>query len=258
MTDLSAFSPARTTRLARFNGLLMVRNRLTLIYAFALPLAALLLLVPLRGADDAAAVGPAAYALLMALLFPVYYNVLSMFVTRRDELVLKRLRTSEVRDLELIASMALPGVLVTLLLIPISAVVVGLLGWSWPVNPVLLVLGTLVAAATFTALAIWTASWTQNAEAAQLTSAPVLLLAIGGSLRPALPEEAQRWADLTPGAAVLRLVENSWFGLETDTGDSLSFATTWAEGVLPLAVLVAWTAFALLLARRSLRWEPRS
>ena len=45
----------------------------------------------------------------MALLFPGYYNLLSMFVTRRDELVLKRLRTGEVRDLELVTSMALPG-----------------------------------------------------------------------------------------------------------------------------------------------------
>ena len=42
-------------------------------------------------------------------LFPVYYNVLSQFVSRRDELVLKRMRTGEARDAELLASIALPG-----------------------------------------------------------------------------------------------------------------------------------------------------
>ena len=46
---------------------------------------------------------------LVIALFPVYYNVLSQFVNRRDELVLKRMRTGETRDAELLVSIALPG-----------------------------------------------------------------------------------------------------------------------------------------------------
>ena len=46
---------------------------------------------------------------LVIALFPVYYNVLSQFVSRRDELVLKRMRTGETRDAELLVSIALPG-----------------------------------------------------------------------------------------------------------------------------------------------------
>lgn len=248
----------RTTQLARFNGLLMVRNRLTLIYALVLPLSALLVLVPARGAGDEVAAGPAATTVLMALLFPVYYSVLSMFVTRRDELVLKRLRTGEARDLELVVSMALPGVVITVVTTVVAAVVVALLGWSWPVNPLLLLVGVLVATATFAALAVWTASWTQNAEAAQLTSAPVLVLAIAGTLRPLLPDDWHRWVDLTPGAAVLRLVEVSWFAREPGTGETVTMLGTWWPSLQPILVLVAWTALAVALARRSLRWEPRA
>ena len=81
----------------------MTRNRLTLFYARGHAACC-------RWACSSwanAATSPARWptlstVLLMALMFPVYYNLLSMFVTRRDELVLKRLRTGEVRDLELV------------------------------------------------------------------------------------------------------------------------------------------------------------
>ena len=51
---------------------------------------------------------------MMAALFPVYANLLSQFVTRRDELVLKRLRTGESTDADIIVSLTLPGLVVAL------------------------------------------------------------------------------------------------------------------------------------------------
>ena len=73
----------------------------------------------------------------MAALFPVYYNVLSQFVTRRDELVLKRLRTGETSDAELLASIALPGAALALgrrccWSVPVAVA----LGEPLPLNPV--------------------------------------------------------------------------------------------------------------------------
>ena len=95
--------PAASPRLARTNATLMMRNRLTLAYAVVVPLLPLgLLFIGERGDVDAGGSTRSAPALLMALMFPVYYNLLSMFVSRRDELVLKRLRTGEVRDRELV------------------------------------------------------------------------------------------------------------------------------------------------------------
>ena len=110
-------SPRRTLGLARANAVLVTRNRMTLFYAVVLPLLPLgLLLVGDTGDGGPAGAGAAAIvtALMMAAIFPVYYNLLSQLVTRRDELVLKRLRTGESTDAEIVVSLALPGVVVAL------------------------------------------------------------------------------------------------------------------------------------------------
>ena len=248
----------RTLLLGRANWTLMVRNRTTMLYAFALPLFPLVLLFTTErtGGETNAGVASIGTALVMALVFPGYYNLLSMFVTRRDELVLKRLRTGEVRDVELVVSMALPGALVTAAVFVLTVPVAAAAGLELPLNPLLLLVGLLLSIVTFAAFAVWTAAWTRTAESAQLTSGPVILLALAGFAAPALPQAAQRWAELLPGAAVNELVRVGWFA-QDDSG-ALSFLGTWAASLQPLAVLVAWTALALVLARRSLRWEPRA
>lgn len=253
----------RTLLLARVNWTLMLRNRTTLLYAFLMPaLPLVLLVVGTRGGQNAnvdPSAGVLASALLLALVFPGYYNLLSMFVTRRDELVLKRLRTGEIRDGELIASMALPGAAVTVVVALVSLVLAAVLGLPMPTNPVLLALVVLLGIVTFAAFAVWTASWTQSAEAAQLTSAPVIALATIGFVVPVLPEGLARWAELTPGAALEILLRVSWFGQERAGAPlDLGFAETWAAAAPSLGALVAWTALAALIARRSLRWEPRA
>lgn len=257
----SPTSPAlrRTTGLTKANGRLMLRNRLNLAYGFVLPLLPLaFLLVGDRG--DVGSAGMALVSVIvMAALFPVYYNVLSMTVTRRDELVLKRIRTGETRDLELLTSLALPGVAVAMI-VGLGAIPIALaLGAPVPVNPVLFVLTVLVSALVFAVLAFWTAAWTKNAEAAQITSMPVILLAVVGQVAISFPEEVRRWIDLTPGAAITDLVRSSWLGLDGPSTDpSLSFGETWAAAGQPLLVLAAWAALAAWLAARSMRWEPRS
>ena len=108
-TVADRFSIGRTARLTRWNAVLLTRNRLAFVYAVVLPLLPLLLL--LTGERGAETVGASSIVTMFLVvgLFPVYYNVLSQFVSRRDELVLKRMRTGEARDAELLASIALPG-----------------------------------------------------------------------------------------------------------------------------------------------------
>ncbi len=53
-----------------------------------------------------------------------------------------------------------------------------------PANPLLYAVAVLGGAVMFSAFAFWTAAWTRNAEAAQLTSGPIILLAMIGPLRP--------------------------------------------------------------------------
>jgi ABC-2 type transport system permease protein len=248
-------SPVRRVRgLTRANALLMARNKVTLSYAVLLPLLPMGLLLTGDRGDLGVGVPSVTTALLMAFLFPVYYNVLSLVVTRRDELVLKRLRTGEARDGEILAALALPGVLVAL----VAAVVVvalGLaLGLPLPTNPVLLAVLVVLACVLFVAFAFWTAAWTRNAEAAQLTSIPVLVLAITGQFTQAVDGVARTVLERTPGAAVDDLVRISWTGRDGE----LSLADTWGASGPALLTLLVWGVLALYLARRSMRWEPRA
>jgi len=246
----------RVVGLARANTILLTRNKMTLAYALVFPLTPLLLLLASDRGDVTAGIGSVTNVLMLGALFPVYYNLLSMVVTRRDELVLKRLRTGESRDGELLASMALPGLVVFAALSVLAVGVSSALGQPLPSNPVLVVATVLLTAVTFAGLAFWTAAWTRNAEAAQLTSMPVILLAVIGSLRAVLPEATHRYLDLTPGAALDLLSRIAWFGQDQD-GAALSFADSFAAAGQPLAVLLGWTVLAGVLVRRSMRWEPR-
>lgn len=252
-------SVSRAVGLARFNMVLMARNRTTMIYGFLIPLVPLLLLFAAPETTALAGVASLGLTLVMALLFPGYYNLLSMFVTRRDEMVLKRLRTGEVRDTELVASMALPGVVLTVGVMVLSVPIAAIAGFDLPLNPLLLLVGVLLASGTFAALALWTASWTKTAESAQLTSGPVMLIALAGMMAPAAPESVGRWLKYLPGGAINDLLRVSWFGLEAgDSEGTVSFLQTWVEVLPALGLLALWAAAALLIARRSLQWEPRS
>jgi ABC-2 type transport system permease protein len=189
--------------------------------------------------------------------------VLSQFVSRRDELVLKRMRTGETRDSEMIVSIALPGIVSAL---AISAVVVPLsqlFEQPLPVNPVVYAAAAVLAVIMFSAFAYWTAAWTRSAEAAQLTSMPIILLASLGPLGASLADSNEtlaRIVEATPGAAMSELVRIGWFGFDGPdaTTSTLDFASSWAPAVGPLIVMAAWTFAAISLASRSMRWEPRS
>ncbi|MDN5893513.1 MAG: ABC transporter permease [Nocardioides sp.] len=246
---------SRAIGLTRANWRLMLRNRLTLAYGLILPLLPMLFLFSGTRGDDTIAMTSSTTVIFLLMLFPVYYNLLSMFVSRRDELVLKRLRTGEARDSELITSMAMPGVLITLV-ITLAAVMLGFpLGQQVPTNPILLLAVVLLGAGVFTALALWTAAWTRTAEAAQITSMPVILLASVGPMAPIFPESARRFVELTPGSAMDTLVRLSWFGY--DDGSQLDFAATWGASSGPMLVLAAWVLIGWALARTYMHWEPR-
>jgi ABC-2 type transport system permease protein len=249
----------RTAGLARANATLVLRNRMTLVYAVVVPLLPLgLLLVGDSGSEASGAVAVVS-ALMMAALFPVYYNLLSHLVTRRDELVLKRLRTGESTDADIIVSLALPGLVVAVATSVVAVPVAVAFGQDPPLNALLYALTVVVTLLVFAAFACWTAAWTRNAEAAQMTSMPVIVLAILGQVSVGFPEDVRRWTDLTPGAAMTDLVRVSWFGFDTGgTERTLDFSDTWAVAGEPMLVLAAWAVLAVWLARRSMRWEPRS
>jgi ABC-2 type transport system permease protein len=65
---------------------------------------------------------------------------------------------------------------------------------------------------------------------------------------------------LTPGAAMSDLVRIGWFGFDGPDAKeaTLTFAETWGQAAEPLLVMAVWTFAAVMLARRAMRWEPRT
>jgi ABC-2 type transport system permease protein len=253
----------RIVSLTRWNAVLLSRNRLASAYAVVMPLLPLALLFTGDRGSASAGAGAVVTMFLVIAFFPVYYNCLAQFVSRRDELVLKRLRTGEARDAELVVSIALPGAISALVVSGLAVPIAVAAGQPLPVNPLLYAVLASASVFMFTAFAFWTAAWTKNAEAAQLTSTPIILAASLGPLSASIPELSDRVRDLlslTPGAAMSDLIRIGWFGLDgPDARDAtLTFAETWGQAAEPLVVIVAWTCLAVTLARRSMRWEPRS
>jgi ABC-2 type transport system permease protein len=257
------FSFQRTADLARWNAVLLARNRLALFYAVVLPLLPLAIMFGGERGDPAVGASSITTVFLVVGLFPVYYNVLSQFVNRRDELVLKRLRAGETRDAELLVSIAWPGAICALAICALVVPLSQLLEQPLPVNPIVYAAGAVVAVIMFSAFAYWTAAWTRSAEAAQLTSMPIILLASLGPLGAALADSSPTLStivNLTPGGAMSELVRVGWFGFDGPDADTvtLDFVEAAGAAVGPLLTMAAWALIAYALAARSMRWEPRT
>ncbi|MDI9915945.1 ABC transporter permease [Rhodococcus sp. IEGM 1379] len=257
----------RIATLSRAEFKLLGRNRLLLFNAIVLPLIfpiGMLILSRDDGLPDTAVSSGLETFALFLLVFVVFYNLLSVYSTRRDELVLKRLRTGECSDAEILAGPAVPSWVLTGLLTVIVGIAVVVLGGRAPVNPILLLVAFIGGAAVFTALALITSAVTRNAEAAQITCMPILILATAGmsSIRNVLPDNIARVLDFTPMAAVLDLVNLGWVGRTsselTETGAAASFVDTFGSAGQPLLVMVAWIVGSVLIANVHFRWEPRS
>ena len=127
-------------------------------------------------------------------------------------------------------------------------------------NPVLLIAALGGGAAMFAALALITSTFTRNAEAAQITSMPVILLAMAGTsfMRSIAPDSLGTVIELTPFAAVLDLVDLGWIGRTDPAAAPLSFAETFSESTTPLLVTTAWIVGSIVIAKTHFRWEPRA
>ncbi|MGW5736509.1 MULTISPECIES: ABC transporter permease [Streptomyces] len=251
-------TPARRmTALARAELTLLGRSKGTLFAALFVPL---VLPVSVRQAAEGMdlkgtglTVGTIVLpgAIGFSLLFAVYSALTAVYVARREELVLKRLRTGELRDPEILAGAALPSVAIGVtqsVLLAVGCAV--LLDAGAPSAPHLAVIGLLLGLVTFTALAAVTGSFSRSAESAQVMSMPLMFLSMFGSglFIPfeVMPDKLASVAELLPLSPVITLVRGGW------TGD-LSASDT----VTALTVAVAWAVVSVFAVRRWFRWEPR-
>jgi ABC-2 type transport system permease protein len=254
----------RVRALARAELLLLVRNRLALATAVVLPVGSLFLFRPVVEQTDPG-MNATAYSLTglagFLLLYVVYYNLATAYVARREELVLKRLRTGECTDVEIIAGTAVPAVAVALtqmvVAVPVGAL---LLDLPVPVNPPLMLVALLLGIVVFVLLAALSAVVTRSTELTQLTTMPLVLLCLLGA-GVAIPTtewpdpvaDAARFLPLTP---VIELIRLGWLGT-TGPAAPVDFLGTFGRAALPLALLVGWIGAGVWAVRRWFRWEPR-
>ncbi|WAZ22688.1 ABC transporter permease [Streptomyces cinnabarinus] len=247
----------RMAALARAELTLLGRSRGTLFAALFVPL-----VLPLsvysttkdmdleeHGLTPGTVILPAAIG--FSLLFAVYGALVGVFTARREELVLKRLRTGELRDNEILAGSALPAVTTGLaqsVLLAVGCAV--LLDMPAPRAPHLAVLALLVGLVMCAALAAVTSAFTRTTESAQVTTLPVVFVSMlfSGMAFPLelLPDRAASVCELLPLTPVVTLVRGGW------TGELSGYEATGA-----LLTALAWTAVSVFAVRRWFRWEPR-
>ncbi|MEU0544500.1 ABC transporter permease [Nocardia sp. NPDC005978] len=266
VTSAPAFRRRPLAALAKAEYLQFRRNKtlvwMGVLFPVGTSLATYFLLI--RDGEPTAAIAASTLELitLVSLLFVQYYSVLSMITTRRGEGVLKRLRTGEAADWQIQTAPAVPGALLTVASTVAVAAVVYATGAPAPVNAAAMALALIAGIVLFSLLALATSAVTKNAEAAQITSLPVMTVAMLGMgwLRGALPDQLAAVADWTPFAAISDLVYLGASG-RTATADSaaatLDFAGTCAELGRPFATLAIWTVLAFALTRKSFRWDDR-
>ena len=252
-------SAGRVRALGRAELILLWRNRVALATALLLPLSMVLALRPALSKFDFTGTGLSLNTMSMSggvgfvLAFAVYYNLVTAYVARREELVLKRLRTGEATDLEILAGTALPTVALALaqcaVLMAAGAL---LLNMDPPHRPDLLLAGLLLAPVLMAALAAGSTVFTRTVELAQFTTAPLLLVIVLGSglILPLdeLPRplaEVCRYLPMTPVMDLIRA------GMVGGPGAGAG------QVLESLGLALAWTVVAVLAAQRWFRWEPR-
>ncbi len=265
MTTLA--SPAAPSTLRRVGALaaaetrLLLRNRTAVVNSILLPLL-LVAAVPVMGPDtDALGVGLLVSAAGVPLVFLTYYNLVTTYVARREDLVLQRMRTGELTDGQVLAATAVPTLLVTAAQITLVAVGVAVLGlFPAPVDVVLPVLAVVLGAALMVVLAAASSVFTRTPESAQITTLPVVLgaTALSGLFFPvsALPEGLATVARLLPLTPVVELVQLGLSG-RTWEGGLVAGADLWWAALAPLGTLLAWIAIAAGATVRWFRWAPR-
>ncbi|MBG6105706.1 ABC transporter permease [Micromonospora vinacea] len=227
----------------------LFRNRLVLITSLIIPVVVSAYFV--RQHETFADIGSLGYiaAIVMFTIaaFGLYATAVTTLASRRQNLFLKRLRSTAASDTSILAGLLLP--VVVLAVVQVTAILTALaVVAGGPANVALLVVATIAALAMLIGLALATAGLTNSPEHAQVTTLPVTLGVIAVTTWVGISgTENLAWLKrLLPGGAATELTMNAWNG---------GVAVT--DSLLLLAPTLAWVAIAVALATRLFRWEPR-
>jgi ABC-2 type transport system permease protein len=227
----------------------LVRNRAVLVTSLLMPVAASIFFIGYR--DVFARIGSLGYVAAVLVFtiaaFTLYATTVTTLAGRRQELFLKRLRSTAATDTAILSGLVLPVTAIAAVQVALILVVFGAVGGT-PAEPLLLVVAVVATFVMMLALGVATAGVTTSPEHAQVTTLPLSLgvIAVSSWVGITGTEDLALLKRLLPGGAATELVVVAWNG-----GLAL------ADALLLLAPTVAWVVGAVALAARMFRWEPR-
>jgi ABC-2 type transport system permease protein len=235
--------------IARSEMIQIFRNRLVLVTGLVIPVAASGYFVYQHEVfSDLGSLGYiAAIVMFTVLAFGLYITAVTTLASRRQNLFLKRLRSTAAGDVDILAGLVLPVTVISLIQAVAILTVLGVVA-TGPAQIPLLAVAILATTAMLVALALATAGLTNSPEHAQVTTLPVSLsvIAVASWVGIAGTEDLALLKRLLPGGAATELVVNAWNG-GVPLADSLPL----------LPITMAWVLVAVALAVRLFRWEPR-
>ncbi|MFG1766982.1 ABC transporter permease [Micromonospora parva] len=225
------------------------RNRLILITSLIIPVAVSAFFV--RQHETYAALGSLGYIAAIVTFtvaaFGLYATAVTTLASRRQNLFLKRLRSTAESDPGILAGLLLPVLVIAAVQVAAILTALAVIAGG-PSNVALLVVAILATLAMLIGLALATAGLTNSPEHAQVTTLPVTLGVIAVTTWVGISgTENLAWLKrLLPGGAATELIMNAWNG-----GVAVS------DSLLLLAPTLGWVVIAVNLATRLFRWEPR-
>ncbi|MBY8870537.1 ABC transporter permease [Micromonospora sp. PLK6-60] len=227
----------------------ILRNRLVLVTSLIIPFAVSAFFV--RQHETFADIGSLGYIAAIVLFtvaaFGLYATAVTTLASRRQNLFLKRLRSTAAGDSTILAGLLLPPTAIAV--VQVAAILTALaMVAGGPANVALLVLAVLATLAMMIGLALATAGLTNSPEHAQVTTLPVTLgvIAVSSWVGISGTENLAWLKRLLPGGAATELARNAWNG-----------GVAVADSLLLLAPTLGWVVVAVALATRLFRWEPR-
>ncbi|QUI35531.1 ABC transporter permease [Streptomyces alfalfae] len=225
------------------------RNRLVLLTSLVMPVAVSTYFINKH--DAFAGLGSLGYIAAVVMFtvgaFGLYTTTVTTLASRRQNLFLKRLRSTPASDASILAGLMLP--VTVLALVQVTAILAVLAAVAGePADVPLLVAAVLSTLVMMLGLGLATAGLTNSPEHAQVTTLPVSLGAIAVASWVGLSgtEELTLLKRLLPGGSATELVLNAWNG-----------GVPVPESLPLLLPTLAWVGVAVALASRMFRWEPR-
>lgn len=223
----------------------LFRNRLVAATAILVPVFFGGVLIATQQNFGGAAVVAALISIVVAAM-GVYITITTTLATRRQNLFLKRLRSTAASDTSIVVGLIAPLVAINVVQLAAILVVLAIVGEP-PANAPVLVLTLLLVEALYIGFALATSGLTNSPDHAQVTTLPLFLVTVGAAMWVALTgtEELAFVKRLIPGGAAAELAISAWDGIDP-------------SGIVPLVLPTAvWVLIAFVAASQLFRWEPR-